>query len=126
MSETHSFASQLRGPTQTIKAGEFLIREGEPGKTLFWLVKGVVSVFRLAGGQELALGRIEAPDILGEMSFLDKQPRCATVRAETDCEFVEIANQKMDGVFAEQPAWFRYLILVLVARLRNANLQVKT
>lgn len=66
-------------PTLTLKPGEVLIKEGDPGGDLYVLESGTLSVSR--DGVDLA--RVEAPGaLIGEMSVLLGTHNTATVRAD--------------------------------------------
>jgi twitching motility protein PilT len=62
-------------------AGEVITREGEPAESFFVLLGGEASVLvKGAGTDELVeVGRLHAPDSLGEIGLLLEQPRTATV-----------------------------------------------
>lgn len=68
-------------------AGEAIVREGDPGSSMFIVERGRVDVV-LSGGQHVAT--TEAGGYFGEMSLLTGAPRRATVTALTDCVLVEI------------------------------------
>ena len=68
-------------------AGEAIVREGDPGSSMFIVERGRVDVV-LSGGQHVAT--TEAGGYFGEMSLLTGAPRRATVTAMTDCVLVEI------------------------------------
>jgi CRP/FNR family transcriptional regulator, cyclic AMP receptor protein len=62
--------------------GETLIRQGQPVDALFILLAGRLSV--LLGRQEREIARLNAGEIVGEMSFVDARPPSATVKALED------------------------------------------
>lgn len=69
-------------------AGEVIVRQGDPGGSLFVIRRGDVAV-TLAGAQG-RVAHLQAGDVFGEMSLLTGEPRSATVMAENDCELFEI------------------------------------
>lgn len=81
-----------------LAAGEVLLREGEPGDAFYLCVRGLLRV----EAQDLedrprAVGQIEPGQILGEIGVLTREPRTATVIAETDAEVLRF---EMVGVLA--------------------------
>lgn len=66
-------------PTQSLKAGEVLVLEGDPGGDLFVLEEGRLAVER--DGVKIAT-IAEPGSLIGEMSVLLGKPNTATVRAE--------------------------------------------
>ena len=69
-------------------AGETIVRQGDPGQSMFVIARGVVRVVIEPAGTEVA--RIDAGGYFGEMSLLTGEPRSATVLALGDVEVIEI------------------------------------
>ena len=69
-------------------AGEAIVRQGDPGHSLFVIARGEAAV--TLAGTEGEVARLRAGEVFGEMSLLTGEPRNATVRADTDCELLEI------------------------------------
>jgi CRP/FNR family cyclic AMP-dependent transcriptional regulator len=67
------------GGKRTVPAGAVLIRQGVPIDAIFILLEGKLSVW-LAGRTEREIARLNAGEIVGEMSFLDARPPSATVK----------------------------------------------
>ncbi len=78
----HSARDRLYG------VGEAIVREGEPGSSVFVVFAGDVRVTAGPGAAEIA--RLSRGAYFGEMSLLTGEPRSATVRAVSDCELLEI------------------------------------
>src|SRR4051812_33239515 len=73
-------AKLVRG--RTIKPGELLFKEGDPGDKFYIVQSGAIEIFKEKAGSEpdrLAIKR--AGDAFGEMALLTDAPRSATVRA---------------------------------------------
>jgi CRP-like cAMP-binding protein len=63
-------------------AGEELLREGDPARSMFVVYDGEIEIFK--GGKdrpEQTLAMLRQSDCVGEMSLIDIQPRSATARA---------------------------------------------
>ena len=108
-----------------IKKDEFLMREGEKSFEMYHLKSGSLGVYKLKGAVEKQIGTIAAGELVGEMSFLDNMPRCATIRALEDCELSIIPREKMEQYLEKQPAWLKALHGTLVDRLRKANQKIR-
>jgi small-conductance mechanosensitive channel/CRP-like cAMP-binding protein len=76
-------------PMIVFGAGEAIVRQGEPGQSMFIVARGTVTVVLEPERQEVA--RIEAGGYFGEMSLLTGEPRSATVLAVGDVTTVEIS-----------------------------------
>ncbi len=81
-----------------VDAGKVVFEEGEAARSLYVLTHGRLDVVKRCAGQsapgipaqgrdgEVHLSPIEPGDCFGEMSFIDMQPRSATVRALEDSD----------------------------------------
>jgi CRP-like cAMP-binding protein len=70
-------------------AGETIVREGEPGASVFLVCAGEVDV--TMGPAATRVARLPTGAPFGEMSMLTGEPRSATVSAVVDSELLEIA-----------------------------------
>lgn len=110
-----------------VKAGDVLIDQGDISENIYWLKEGLCVVTQ-ADLQDpdkvISLGNINAGELFGEMSFLDSNPRSATVTALTDGEILTIPKDKYQTILKQQPQWMQNLIQNLVDRLRKTNSKV--
>lgn len=111
--------------TIRLMPNEYLIREGEESSEMYYLQTGTLGVYKRKGDQEHHIGSIISGELVGEMSFLDKQPRSATVKALTESILVIIPAEKLDSVLESQPKWFTALLHTLTERLRKANARIR-
>ena len=111
--------------TLTLKPDEFLIREGEESANMYYIKSGTLAVYKLKGSAEKQIGTLYAGELVGEMSFLDHEPRSASVRAIQESELVVVPVDKFQKYLDEQPVWFKALIETLLDRLRRANSRIK-
>jgi small-conductance mechanosensitive channel/CRP-like cAMP-binding protein len=81
--------------------GEAIVRQGEPGASMFVVISGTVSVVLAASRAEVA--RIEAGGYFGEMSLLTGDPRTATVLAVGDVEVIELGADLFRRLAAVEP-----------------------
>jgi small-conductance mechanosensitive channel/CRP-like cAMP-binding protein len=78
----------MSAPMVVYGAGEGIVRQGEPGQSMFIVAQGTVSVVLEPDRREVA--RIETGGYFGEMSLLTGEPRSATVLAVGDVTVIEI------------------------------------
>lgn len=72
-----------RGQARQVATGEVIIHQGVPVDALFILLRGRLSVsLPSLGNREIA--RLNAGEVVGEMSFVDARPPSATVTALED------------------------------------------
>ena len=120
--------------------GENIIREGEHGNTIYFLIKGEVSVSKkltLLSTQsetsQVDKALIKLKDsffaFFGEMAMCGEADiRSATVKAETDCTLAELSAEQIKSVVEQHPEFgmkfYRNLAGVLADRLRKSNRDV--
>jgi CRP/FNR family cyclic AMP-dependent transcriptional regulator len=113
--------------SEIIKLGpnEYLMREGEESTEMYYLQSGTLAVFKRKGDQEHQIGTIIAGELVGEMSFLDRHPRSASVKSMSDSVLVVVPVEKLDQVLKTTPKWFSALLQTLTERLRKANARIR-
>jgi small-conductance mechanosensitive channel/CRP-like cAMP-binding protein len=96
--------------------GEHVIREGAEGDSMFVLLRGAAEVSVSKNGTSIPVAALKAPDCFGEMSLLTGERRTATVRAETDCQVMEIGKPVMAEVLRASPDCLERLSELLAKR----------
>ena len=116
--------------TRQIKAGDMLIRRGDPDRTLYFVLRGDLEVAAHSGdGMSMgSLTRIGAGSVLGEQSFFDGSPRSASVWATDHCEVAAMTPEQYAAFERASPDRARDLIFalgrVLAIRLRRTTARV--
>ncbi len=95
-------------------AGEAIVRQAEPGSSMFVLLSGRARVLLEPGGQEVAV--IGRGGFFGEMSMLTGDPRTATVRAIDEVRLLEISAERFRALAIEQPGLVEHISTVVSAR----------
>src|SRR4051794_7138143 len=96
--------------------GERLIQEGDPGDSMFVMLRGTAAVTIARNGTSVRVGAMRQGDCFGEFALLTGEPRTATVRAENDCEVLEIGQPIMAEVLRESPQCLSALSELLAKR----------
>src|SRR5438067_8570205 len=96
--------------------GERVIREGAEGESMFVLLRGSAEVSISKNGASIRVATLKAPDCFGEMSLLSGERRTATVRAETDCQVMEIGKPVMAELLRASPDCLERLSELLAQR----------
>jgi CRP-like cAMP-binding protein len=84
-------------------AGDEIIREGERGQSMFFIVEGMLEVFAQSDGRRCRLAAIGPGEFIGEMSLLTGEPRSATVVAATDGIGYEVTKDHVGDLLIERP-----------------------
>lgn len=104
-----------------LKAGEMVFNEGDQSKSLYFVKRGVIRIFKKKGVGAIEIQSIRAGQVLGELAFFDNQPRSASAEALTAVELVEISKAALDDAISKVPEWFSALIKTITSRLRETN-----
>jgi len=107
------------------KAGEVVIHEGEKNRDLYILSDGFLEVSVKSGDKKIVVSEIAAPEILGEISFLNGSPRTATVSAKSDVEIFILSYDKVQQELSEIPTWFKMVLLAFTNRMKSCDAKIK-
>ena len=87
---------------RTYQPGTTIIRQGEPGDSLFVIERGEVGVIDdLAGGRRV--GTMIANDVFGEIALLTGGPRSATAVADKETRVWILFKEQFDRLLAAAP-----------------------
>jgi small-conductance mechanosensitive channel/CRP-like cAMP-binding protein len=102
--------------TVTFAAGEQIIRQGEPGDSLFVIVEGDVLVSLGETGRHHSIVTLHRGDFFGEMSLITGEPRNATCSARTDVVCYLIDHAALHSLLEGRPQLADHLSSLLAAR----------
>jgi small-conductance mechanosensitive channel len=112
-----SAARRLRVP-----AGTSVVRQGEPGNSLFVVVEGVFDVdIRIRDGSHRRIRTVTPGEMFGEYSLLVGAPRTATIKARTDSLVFEITKDDLLPVIERCPELAEAMSHTLI--IRQADLE---
>lgn len=106
------------------EAGEFICREGEPGKSLFVVHKGLLEVLLSRPEGVVSVALLREGDIIGELSVLVNEPRSADVVARTPTDVLELGAENYERLLSLYPQISVNLNQVLIQRLRQSTLRL--
>jgi small-conductance mechanosensitive channel len=98
----------------TFGSGEAIVRQGQPGQSMFVVVSGAVRVVLEPAREEVA--RIDAGGYFGEMSLLTGEPRSATVLADGDTTVIELSAELFRRLGTTHPAAIEQVAVQTVTR----------
>lgn len=100
--------------------GVQFVFQGEPGHTMFVVLKGRVSVTTInEHGDEVFVAERGAGDTIGEMSLLDGSRRSAHVTTSTECELLILERDTFVRCLRESPELALKIMASLVGRIRE-------
>ena len=97
--------------------GESVVREGDPGETLFVVLEGEGKVVR-AGKK---VGTVVPGDFFGELAAIDAQPRSASVVAVTPLRVLRLFRRHLMALLYDEPQVTLKLLDGIVRRLRQVD-----
>jgi CRP/FNR family cyclic AMP-dependent transcriptional regulator len=111
------------GRRRPVGRGEALIRQGVPVDAVFILLEGRLAV--LLGQQEREIARLNAGEVVGEMSFIDARPPSATVRGLEDSTVFALPKpvlaSKLDQDLGFAARFYRALAIYLSTTVRERH-----
>src|SRR4051812_22223696 len=108
-----------------LKKGELLFSEGEKSRAMFLVKSGAIRLFAKRGTSDVEIETIRSGRLLGELAFLDGNPRSVSGEALTDCELVEVSGPTFVEVLHKTPDWLKILLKTIVQRLRAATARIR-
>jgi CRP/FNR family cyclic AMP-dependent transcriptional regulator len=108
-----------------LKRGELLFSEGDTSRAMYLLKSGSVRLFMKRGNSDIEIDTVRSGQILGELAFLDGNPRSVSGEALQDCELVEISGPTFLAVLSKAPEWLKILLKTVVGRLRATNAKLR-
>lgn len=100
-----------------VNQGKILIMEGEVDDAFYIILSGHVAVIK--GGRKIAV--ISSGDCFGEMAFITREPRTATVIAESGCTLIKISSTLLNRASdSMQLLFYQRFSQTLVRRLSSS------
>jgi CRP-like cAMP-binding protein len=103
--------------TRTLRAGQSLFREGEPGGTMYVVIEGELEI-TIRG---ITMERVGPGGIVGELGIVDESPRTASVGATVDSRVAEVPARRFEALVQQAPALATLVVRVIAARLKKMN-----
>ncbi len=104
------------GVRESAAAGTVLFEEGDPGDTLYVILKGAV---RVSTGDGVELTAFRAGDYFGELALLDGQPRSASAETTEDSELLIVSRRDFLTLLSESPRTIGDLLVNLSGKIRR-------
>ena len=102
----------------SVPAGEHLMRKGESGNGVYFVLEGTAQVER--GGEWVAT--LGPGEVIGGMSFSSNQTRAADVIAQTDLPMLHLDPTSLDVILDRYAVFSRRLFEITAKRLRTTSM----
>lgn len=99
----------------SLEAGSVLFEQGDPGSTMYIIVKGDVRIHN----DEMTITTLRTGDAIGEIALLDQKPRTATATAVTDMQLLAIHVEPFFNTVTAHVDINRAIMRMLAGRVRH-------
>ncbi|MCP3056937.1 cyclic nucleotide-binding domain-containing protein [Aurantimonas marianensis] len=103
------------------RAGQVLVRQGQPGDAAYVLVEGEAEVSVETASGDYVVATLGAGDVVGEISILCDSPRTATVTASTDVSALRVRKDSFLQLLRQFPEIAVEVMRTLAERLTHSN-----
>jgi SulP family sulfate permease len=109
-----------------IPAGQVIARQGDPSRSMFFVLDGRLGIFvEGPGSSRLRIRSLGRHTIVGEMGLITGEPRSATIETELDTVLYELSIENYHRLIAERAemgqALLSYTIRIMSERLAFAS-----
>lgn len=108
-----------------LRAGETVIEKDSAGSELYIISRGQFRVHDDSAGEDFVLAMLNRGDIFGEMSFIDRSARSASVTAVSSSSILRMGPEEYSVMLEKDPQtavdFMRFLSATVCRRLRLAN-----
>jgi len=105
-----------------LQAGDILFRRGDPGDSLYIVIRGELwAVGQDSDGEEVPIASLASHDVVGEMGLLSDQPRSAAVVAAKPSLLVRLSRSNFEILSAEYPRLMLSITRQLIGRLQRSQ-----
>ncbi len=114
------------GQERAVAKNTMVINEGDDTDCLYILLKGKAHALRSdESGRQFIVNRFGPYDYFGEMSFFDRETRCATVITKEKCTLMILPRKAFFDFAARHPEIYGNVIRALLDKLRKATRQIE-
>jgi CRP-like cAMP-binding protein len=105
---------------RTVERGEMIVFEGESAEALYFVVSGVIKVFKTSvEGKEQILNIVRPGEAFNDVSIFDGSPNPAAAQAMGPAVLYGITRADLEVVLQDYPQVARNVIKVLAGRVRH-------
>lgn len=104
--------------------GEVIIKQGEPGNSLYVVQEGRVEVIHESAEGDMKVAELGVSDFFGEMGLFEEDVRSCTVRASGEATILTIDKRNFFKSIRRDPSLAYRLLEKMSNRLREANAKI--
>ncbi len=112
--------------SKTFPKNTVVITEGDRTDTLYIVLEGKAQAIAMdSEGKQMILNTFGPNDYFGEMSFIDNEPRCATVMTREKTELVLMDGSAFRNILMKHPEIMMKIMKGLLVKIRTATKQIE-
>jgi membrane protein len=100
---------------------EYIFREGDSGRSLFYILSGRVHMEKSAGGEQKVLAEMGPGEYFGEMAALIEAPRTASARSAEDSHIAVVNGDMMRSLLRDSADVSLTMLKEFSNRIRHTN-----
>ncbi|MDO4792267.1 MAG: Crp/Fnr family transcriptional regulator [Buchananella hordeovulneris] len=109
----------------SLRRGENLFHEGDPGDRLYILQDGKIKLGHTSlDGREKLIAVLGPGEIVGELTLFDPGPRSTTASAVAPTHLLVLEHTALMAFIDERPTLAKLMLRALAQRLRKTNVQL--
>lgn len=106
-------------------AGSILFREGDPGREMYVIQSGKITVSKKVRDVEKVLGTLGQGEFVGEMAIISNKPRSATATVHEAAKLLVIDSRTFEAMVRANAEIAVRMIKKLTERLQEADRQIE-
>lgn len=112
-----------QGREVTLSAGDWLLREGEEGETMYVIRSGRLDIVN-EGAPETLVRTLRRGEVVGELALLNAGRRTLSVKASRDAEVLEFSRTQFEQLIRKEPGFAVALTRSMAAQLAASKAPV--
>jgi CRP-like cAMP-binding protein len=117
LSKRHLREISKHSDNVAMKIGDVLVRQGDKGWEFFFIIGGKARVEK----DGRIIRNLTSGDFFGEISLIDREPRTASVIAETDMDLLVVHSRSFSHLLDTTPGLSGKILISLCKYLRRAE-----
>ncbi|MCS4484742.1 Crp/Fnr family transcriptional regulator [Gleimia sp. 6138-11-ORH1] len=106
----------------TLRRGEVLFEEGDPGTRLYIITEGKIKLGHTSpDGRENLLAVLGPGEIIGELTLFDPGPRSTTATAVSPVTLLYLDHADLVTTLYNNPSMSKHMLRALARRMRRTN-----
>lgn len=106
----------------SLRRGEILFEEGNPGDRLYIITEGKIKLGHMSDdGRESLLAILGPGEIIGELTLFDPGPRSTTATAVSPVSMLSLEHRDLMEILDVNPDLAKHMLRALAQRLRRTN-----